>query len=201
MDLPTCFNAIASNRHVLPCRPSLIGTYTMNPELKNLFDEPENAYLSTDELNALGQFVSSLPDRISLYRRLRNEEVNLMQPVADQLQAQFSQESEETLKRSLQNAILMLRYAAMAMLTDDDSLVTKRLESWLPDIVAAYETQAIEQRLYQLIRTQLSGRFSTREIELMTPGLDAAQALIANSAPMTEDDAEVTGESLVSLFK
>ncbi len=173
----------------------------MNPELKNLFDEPENAYLSTDELNALGQFVSSLPDRISLYRRLRNEEVNLMQPVADQLQAQFSQESEETLKRSLQNAILMLRYAAMAMLTDDDSLVTKRLESWLPDIVAAYETQAIEQRLYQLIRTQLSGRFSTREIELMTPGLDAAQALIANSAPMTEDDAEVTGESLVSLFK
>ncbi|MEM6437342.1 MAG: hypothetical protein AAF773_26315, partial [Cyanobacteria bacterium P01_D01_bin.115] len=91
----------------------------MNPKLASLFDEPEKAYLQPHELNALSQLVSSLPDRINLYRRLRNEELTLMQAVADALQQKFAQESEDKLKRSLQNGMLMVRYAAMAMLTDD----------------------------------------------------------------------------------
>jgi len=61
----------------------------MNPKLEALFDEPERAYLQTDELNALSQFVSSLPERITLYQRLRNEEVTLMQSVADACSSSF----------------------------------------------------------------------------------------------------------------
>lgn len=171
----------------------------MNPKLEGLFDEPENAYLKPDELNELSQFVSSLPERINFYRRLRNEEISLMQPVADQLQEKFPNESEEKLKRSVQNAILMVRYAAMAMLTDDPEMVTKRLESWLPDMVAAYDTQAIDQTLYQLIRKQFAGRFGAEQMALITPGLDAAQALIGGSESKA-DDADITSESLVGLF-
>ena len=171
----------------------------MNPKLEALFDEPENAYLKPDELNALSQFVSSLPERVNFYRRLRNEEISLMQPVADALQQKFPHESEDKLKRSLQNAILMVRYAAMAMLTDDPDMVTARLESWLPEIVAAYETQAIDQAVYQLIREQFAGRFSSEHMALITPGFDAAQALIGGQSA-AQDDMEITSESLVGLF-
>lgn len=171
----------------------------MNPKLEALFDEPESGYLKPEELNTLSQFVSSLPERINVYRRLRNEEITLMQSVADAMEKRFPQESEDKLKRSLQNAILMVRYAAMAMLTDDPEIVTQRLESWLPDIVEAYDTKAIDQALYQLIREQFAGRFSPEQMALITPGLDAAEALISGQ-PAMNDDADITSESLVGLF-
>ncbi|RZM78594.1 hypothetical protein [Leptolyngbya iicbica] len=172
----------------------------MNPKLEALFDEPEKGYLQADELNALSQFVSSLPERINFYQRLRNEEVTLMQSVADALQKQFPQESEEKLKRSLQNGILMVRYAAMAMLTDDIDMVTKRLEGWLPEIVEAYNTQAIDIALYQLIKTQFAGRFSPAQMALLTPGLDAAERLIAGGQLNDESAEAITSESLIGLF-
>lgn len=172
----------------------------MNPKLAAVFDEPENAYLKTDELNALSQFVSSLPERITLYQRLRNEEVTLMQSVADALQQKFAQESEDKLKRCLQNGILMVRYAAMSMLADDDAMVTKRLETWLPEIIAAYETQAIDMALYRLIKEQFASRFSPAQMALLSPGLDAAEQLIAGTNAPAEAEEEMTSETLVGLF-
>lgn len=173
----------------------------MNPKFEALFDEPENAYLKPDDLNALSQFVSSLPERINFYRRLRNEEITLMQPIADSLQQKFPQQPEDKLKRSLQNAILMVRYAAMAMLTDDPDMVTQRLESWLPDMVEAYDTRAIDQALYQMIRNHFAERFSAGQMDLITPGLDAAQALIVGQVTQAPvEDAEMTSESLAGLF-
>jgi len=171
----------------------------MNPKLEALFDEPEKEYLRPDELNALSQFVSSLPDRIGFYRRLRDEEIPLMQAVADALQAQLPQESEEQLKRTVQNGVLTLRYAAMAMLMDDAGFVRKRLQTWLPDLVEAYGTLAIDQTLHRLLRQQLSQRYSAREVALIAPGLDAAEALLSSS-DVDEDDTNVTSETLVGLF-
>ena len=93
----------------------------------------------------------------------------------------------------------MVRYAAMAMLTDDVDMVTKRLESWLPEIVEAYDTKAIDVALYQLIKTQFAGRFSPAQMALITSGLDAAERLIAGG--QTAESAEaITSESLVGLF-
>lgn len=172
----------------------------MNPKLAALFDEPEKAYLKVDELNTLSQFVSSLPERINFYQRLRNEEITLMQAVANALQQQFPQASDEQLKRSLQSGILMVRYAAMAMLIDDTDLVTNRLATWLPEIVEAYDTRSIDVALYQLIKTQFAGRFSPAQMALLSPGIDAAERLIGGEQPAAEPEEEITSESLVGLF-
>ena len=172
----------------------------MNPQLEMLFNEPEKAYLRSDELNTLSRFVSSLPERINFYRRLRNEELTLMQAVADALEKQFSQESEERLKRSLQNGILILRCAAMAMLMDDPDFVTKRLGAWLPDIVAAYDIQAIDTALYQLIKQHLAERFTSQQTALLFPGITSAQALFSPEEADEDEDAGLTSETLVSLF-
>lgn len=171
----------------------------MNPKLEALFDEPEKAYLQPEELNALSQYVSSLPERLNLYQRLRNEEVTLLQAIADTLQQQFPQESEERLKRCLQNGILMVRYAAIAMLTDDIDMVTKRLATWLPEMIDAYDTRAIDLALYKLVKTQFAGRFSPAQMALLLPGIDAAEQLIAGGQATTESE-EITSESLVGLF-
>lgn len=170
----------------------------MNPQLEALFDEPEKRYLQPEELNALSQYVSSLPERINLYRRLRSEEITLMQQVADTLQQQMAGEPEDLLKRSLKNGLLALRYAAMAMLTDDVDFVKKRMESWLPGMVEAYGTRAIDERLHQLIYEQLSGRFTPQQMALLSPGLVTARSLLAPQEIGTE--ADLTSETLVGLF-
>lgn len=171
----------------------------MNPALTALFDEPEKAYLKPEELNVLSQFVSSLPERINIYRRLRNDELPLMQAVADNLQQEFPQESEERLKRSIQNGILALRCVAMAMLIDDPDFVSKRLASWLPDIIAGYGTRDIDTALYRLVKQEFSDRFKAQQIALISPALETAQGLL--SPHQGADEATAANETLVSLFE
>ena len=165
----------------------------MNPTLNALFDEPEKRYLSADDLNLLSQYVGSLPERITVYRQLRTDEVAVMQPVADALQAQFPNVSEAMLKRALQNGMLALRYAAMAMLMEDPTFVTKRLQTWLPEMVAAYGTGDIDQTLHQLLQKQLAQRLTGEQWALLRPGLSAATALLDPTAPPTESEAPLAG--------
>jgi hypothetical protein len=165
----------------------------MNPTLNALFDEPEKRYLQADELNMLSQYVGSLPERITVYRQLRSDELTVMQQVADSLQRQFPQESEDRLKRSLQNGMLALRYAAMAMLMDDPEFVTKRLQSWLPEMVEAYGTRAIDESLHVLLAQQLSSQFSAQQVSLLMPGLNAAKALLSGDASADAANAPLAG--------
>jgi hypothetical protein len=155
----------------------------MNPTLEALFDEPEKRYLQPDELNVLSQYVSSMPERIKVYRQLRDDEVQTMQPVADQLQQRFTQVPEDSLKRSIQHGLLVLRYAAMAMLMDDPSFVTKRLQSWLPDMVAAYDTLAVDETLHQLLAQRLSSSLTAQQFALLSPALTVAKQLLRGGSP------------------
>jgi hypothetical protein len=150
----------------------------MHPPLDALLDVPEQAYLTPDELDVLSQFVRSLPERIDLYRHLRTNEAHLFQTLVDRLQQAGPPASVEQLKRCLQNGILTMRWAAMAMLTDDANLVTHRLHSWLPDMMAAYHTRSLDHALHQLLREALADRFTPQEMALLLPALDAVQALL-----------------------
>ncbi len=177
----------------------------MNPTLNALFDEPEKRYLQADELNLLSQYVASLPERVVVYRRLRDEEVSLMQQVADTLEGQFPGETPEKLTRTVQNGLLVMRYSAMAMLMDDDSLVTKRLQSWLPDMVAAYETQTLELALYDLIEQTLGQRLTPTQMGFFRPGLGAARALVKGlgggaTAPTSGGAEDLSSATLLDIF-
>ncbi|MGD1908291.1 MAG: hypothetical protein ACFB0C_20195 [Leptolyngbyaceae cyanobacterium] len=158
----------------------------MNPTLETLFDEPEKRYLQSDELNLLSQYVSSVPERIKVYRQLRDSEVQVMQPVADQLQQRFSKVPEAALKRSIQNGLLVLRYAAMAMLMDDPSFMTKRLQSWLPEMVAAYDTLAVDEALHQLLAQRLSSSLTGQQFALISPALEVTQQLLKGTVASNE---------------
>lgn len=65
---------------------------SMPPQLEAIFDDAESRYLKPNELQLLSQYVDSLPVRLSAYRTLRDRELEVMQLVADQLQAQLPNE-------------------------------------------------------------------------------------------------------------
>lgn len=157
----------------------------MHQQIEAIFDEAESRYLKPEELSILSKYVDSLPQRLEAYRQLRDRELEVMQQVADQLQAEMPQEKVETLERSLKNALLMLRYCAMAMLLNDESFVQERLLSWLGRTVQTYNTQAVDRTLYRLLNQRLSQSLSSDQINLLKPSLLLAQNSLLNQVAVS----------------
>ncbi len=150
----------------------------MHPQLEAIFDDAESRYLKPDELQVLSQYVDSLPLRLNAYRTLRDRELEVMQPVADQLQTQLPNEKIENLERAIKTAMLTLRYCAMGLLLNDQSFAQDRLISWLGGTMRLYNIQSINIVLYRLMRQHLSQILSPPEMNLLTPYLTSAETLI-----------------------
>jgi hypothetical protein len=148
----------------------------MNSFLESIFDNAENRFLKPEELKLLNQYVGSLPDRLQVYRMLRDREIDIMQWVADQLQAAMPQEKTELLERSIKNAVLMLRYCAMGMLMNDDRIVCDRYVAWFSEMSHIYNTEAIDATLYHYLNLKLTQTLDSKAMSLLKPMLLLAQA-------------------------
>lgn len=157
----------------------------MHPQIEALFDEAESRYLKPEELGLLNEYVSSLPTRLMAYRTLRDRELEVMQPVADQLQREMPQEKIENLERAIKNALLTLRYCAMGMLLNDETFVKERLAGWLGGTMSLYNSQAINTTLYRHIHQRLSEVLGGQATSLLTPHLLIAQTLLHESTPQS----------------
>lgn len=150
----------------------------MHTQLEAIFDDAESRYLKPDELQVLSQYVDSLPLRLNAYRTLRDRELEVMQPVADQLQVQLPNEKIETLERAIKTAMLTLRYCAMGLLLNDQSFAQDRLISWLGGTMRMYNIQSINTVLYRLVHQYLSQVLSPQELNLLIPHLTLAETLM-----------------------
>ncbi len=150
----------------------------MHPAIEAMFDEAENRYLKPNELNVLTTYVESLPERLNAYRFLRDQELSIMQNVADQLESRCPGESQQTLERCLKNALLVMRYAAMAMLLNDSEFLTNRVVAWLEETNAVYQTQAVDTALYQLLNHRLGEVLNKEQLSLLRPHLTLAEKAV-----------------------
>jgi hypothetical protein len=167
----------------------------MHPQLESIFNEAESRYLKVDELALLDQYVTSLPERLEAYRVLRDRETDVMQSVADNLVGSFPNEKQEKLERSIKHAMLVLRYAAMGMLLEDETFIQERLEGWLTETVKAYNTYDIERKLYALLDQQLANTVDPKQVALLRPMLNLAQATLLGEAS-TDQEEPLTASAL-----
>ncbi|MEO0541370.1 MAG: hypothetical protein AAFZ80_10970 [Cyanobacteria bacterium P01_A01_bin.105] len=154
----------------------------MNQLLSQIFQEPEKRYLNQQELGLLSKLVSSLPERIKIYRYLRDNETKLVQTLVDQLPAELAQTEAVALEQAVKSIILILRYLAMSMLTDDADLAHRRLDDWLPAMVEAHQNQAVLQALHRSLTQALSKTLSTKQFALLRPSLERVQPLLTEAA-------------------
>jgi hypothetical protein len=157
----------------------------MHPDIEALFDDAESRYLKIEELGILNQYVDSLPERLEAYRQLRNREVDIMQPIADELEAAMPTMSQDNLERSLKNAILLLRYCAMAMLLNDETFVRNRLLNWVEKAAQAYNTRPIDNLLYPMLVRQLEQVLTAQQMGLLKPPLTLAKNALLNPASVS----------------
>lgn len=147
----------------------------MHPQFATVFDEAENRYLKPEELKPIIQYVASMPERLDTYRSLRDRELEIMQAVTDQLQAELPQEPEESLERCIKHALLMLRYCALSLLINDEDLIQHRFLDWVGPLAKAYDTKNIDAKLYRLLNQQLSKVLTAKQMGYLSPGLALAQ--------------------------
>lgn len=150
----------------------------MQSPIDGIFDEAENRYLKPEELQAIGQYVGSIAERMSAYRVLRDRELELIQQVADQLQLETPGIETTVLERAVKNGMLTLRHCGMAMLLDDPNFVQKRLLSWLKDSIELHQAHGADAAFFGLMKQQLRLSLNAQQIALLEPFLNLVETVI-----------------------
>lgn len=134
--------------------------------LEALFSEVDKRYLSGDELKALGRYSLSLPQRLALYRLLRDGELEIFQAIADQMEAKLPQEPQDNLERSLKGGIASLRQCAMSMLMDESALSVDQIR-WLQITQGNYGSESLDNLMFGLLHHQLELRLNPKQMKFL----------------------------------
>ena len=150
----------------------------MQPDLNDLLVQAENRYLQTEELVGFKSYAETLAQRLKIYEFLRDREVTIFQAIADQLINHFPNEKQERLEQALQQWILIIRHASMAMLLNDSTYLQYRLLDWLSGLVKVRDTQTLDTKIYQLLNTRLNELLSPKALVFLKPFLEQVETQI-----------------------
>jgi hypothetical protein len=150
----------------------------MIPKIQELINQAQDRYLATDELSLMESYVSSLPDRLKLYKLIRDREIDILQTVADQVPQEIPNVTDEELELGIKNLILVLRYCSMAMLLNDENFLKQRLLNWLEGIMSMRDMRRLNETLYKLLNQELRQQVSPTQLTLLQPLITAAQVTL-----------------------
>ena len=150
----------------------------MIPKIQELISQAQDRYLVTDELDLMESYISSLPDRLKLYKLIRDREINILQEVADQVPKEMPNVTVEDLEMGIKNLILVLRYCSMAMLLNDQNFLKQRLLNWLEGIMSMRDMRRLNETLYKLLNQGLRQHFSPTQLDMFQPLITAAQVTL-----------------------
>ena len=150
----------------------------MIPKIQEIINQAKDRYLVTDELGLMESYISSLPDRLKLYKLIRDREIDILQAVANQVPAELPNVTDEELESGIKNLILVLRYSSMAMLLNDENFLKQRLLNWLEGIMSMRDMRRLNETLYKLLNQELKKQFSSTQLLLIQPLITAAQVTL-----------------------
>ena len=150
----------------------------MIPKIQELINQAQDRYLASNELSLMEGYVSSLPDRLKLYKLVRDREIDILQTVADQVPTELPNVTDEELEVGIKNLILVLRYCSMAMLLNDENFLKQRLLNWLEGIMSMRDMRRLNETLYKLLNQGLRQQFSPTQLVLIQPLITAAQVTL-----------------------
>ncbi|MGF1604642.1 MAG: phycobilisome protein [Thermosynechococcaceae cyanobacterium] len=155
----------------------------MHSDFERFLLDAEDHFLQGSEIADFKQHVTSLAQRLQTYELLRDQELKIWQPIADQL-AQSGENSQKQ-EKALQHWIAALRYGAMAMLLNNPEFLQHRLLEWLTDIVQAHQLVELEHQLSQLLEASLKDILSAQQWALMQPYLIQTQQILVGTELVT----------------
>jgi hypothetical protein len=150
----------------------------MVPKIQELINQAQDRYLASDELGLMESYISSLPDRLKLYKLIRDREITILQAVADSVPSELPSITDEDLETGVRNLILVMRYSSMAMLLNDENFLKERLLNWLEGIMSMRDMRRLNETLYKLLNQELRQQLSPTQLTLIQPLITAAQVTL-----------------------
>lgn len=150
----------------------------MVPKIQELINQAQDRYLASDELGLMESYISSLPERLKLYKLIRDREIPILQAVADSVPNELPSITDEDLETGVRNLILVLRYSSMAMLLNDENFLKERLLNWLEGIMSMRDMRRLNETLYKLLNQELRQQLSPTQLTLIQPLITAAQVTL-----------------------
>ncbi len=146
----------------------------MQTDFEKLFYEAEDHYLTPSEMANFKNQVNVLRERLETYKLLRDREIAIFQPIADNLVETFSEKNPQLLERAIKHWLCVMRYGAMAMLLNNPDYFQHRLLEWLTNVIQAHEMVDIEKHLYELLENSLQKMLDKNKFKLLKPFLTQA---------------------------
>lgn len=144
----------------------------MQVDLTNILLQAEEHYLDGQEVALFQDNIASLAKRLKTYRYLRDQEVEIFQPIATKLLKVYSGDNPQILEKALKYWLSTMRYCAMAMLLNNPEYLQRSILDWLSEIFKAYEMQTIEITIYDSLISQLKRSLSRDQFSLIQPFLE-----------------------------
>jgi hypothetical protein len=141
----------------------------MYEAITELLYQAEADYLQEPDLRLFSDYIESLSQRLEIYELLREQEISIFQPIANQLNDIFAKEEPQKIELALKYWLSVLRYCGMAMVVNDADYLPYHILEWLSPQIKAYQIQSLSNKLFALLRKRLSKQLSSEQFSLLKP--------------------------------
>jgi hypothetical protein len=156
----------------------------MNTQLDTMFSEAEGRYLESSEEARLVAYAASVPSRLEAMRAVQAAETRIIDETLEEVWARhpaFESRHAMAREKARRDMTLVLRYAAMAMLRDDEEMFKERLLYWLVTILNANNMGAVIDTAYRALARRAETHLATQHMEWMAPYLRLAHTILTSS--------------------
>ena len=150
----------------------------MITEIDSLIYQAEAEYLAQKDLGILKSQILYLSERLKIYEQIRDQETEIFQHVVNQIANNFPDEPESRVKRAVKHWLMILRCCSMAMLSNDSQYLEQRILEWLPEQIAAYQMQELEQNLYGYLYKRLKKSLDNDQFSILQPYLEQSKNVL-----------------------
>ncbi len=154
----------------------------MLSQLNTLAQEADGRFATDAELMFLQNYLRSARLRFSAYQKIQAAEPKIIQQVKQKLEAidpSLLQNGKTDLSAKWQrDAVRGLRYAAQALLIDDQESLEERLLLWFQTMMRAFKAERSCNATYVIMQDVVKQFLSPEEAELFCPILEVTRSTL-----------------------
>lgn len=153
----------------------------MYTELRELLYDAEDHYLQSGEIEKLRENVGSLKEKLAIYKNLRNQEIDVFQAIANELEKKLSPTEIEQLPELIVHWATILRYVAMGMLLNSNEFIHRRILEWINPVIQAHNRVSLDNQVYKLLCLSLKDKLEAKQWQTLQPFLLEVEQTILRS--------------------
>lgn len=156
----------------------------MLKKLEALTLHTDGRYAADLELQFLYTYLPTLAMRFRAYQKIQAAEKEIIQQVLAEMTAfdanLLRHNGEDLTAKWQRDTVRVLRYAALALLTDDTDLFKERLLLWFSSIMSAFRANRSCEATYTIMQRVIQQHLTPQEAALFLPIWQLCQDLVSS---------------------